>query len=156
MAGDNVANREEFLSFRLGEEEYAIDILQVREIRAHAPVTRIANTPAYIKGVFNLRGAIVPVLDLRIRLGFEKAEYNAFTVVIIIDVRGRSMGVVVDSVSDVVAFAADEIRPAPPMPGGTDTALIRGLAPLQGRMLIVLDMVRLMETAGMAPLAEAA
>jgi purine-binding chemotaxis protein CheW len=147
---------EEFLSFRLGAEEYAIDILRVREIRAYAPVTRIANTPSYIKGVFNLRGAIVPVLDLRIRMGFEKAEYNAFTVVIIIDVEGRSIGVVVDSVSDVVAFATGEIRPAPPMPGGIDAALIRGLAPKDGRMLIVLDIARLMESAGMAPVAEAA
>jgi purine-binding chemotaxis protein CheW len=156
MTTANRGSREEFLSFKLGGEEYAIDILTVREIRAYAPVTRIANTPAYIKGVFNLRGAIVPVLDLRIKMGFPKAEYDSFTVVIIIDVFGRSMGVVVDAVSDVVGLQSDEIRPAPPMPGGLEAAMIRGLAPIEGRMLIVLDIASLMESCGMAPLAEAA
>ena len=95
----------EFLTFRLGEEEYGIDILRVQEIRSYEQPTRIANAPAFIKGVVNLRGVIVPIVDLRLKLGCDTAEYNSFTVVIVLNVKGRVVGAVVDSVSDVLELA---------------------------------------------------
>ena len=105
----------EYLTFRLGGEEYGIDILRVQEIRSYEQPTRIANAPGYIKGVVNLRGVIVPIVDLRVRLGCAQAEYNHFTVVIVLNVKGRVVGAVVDSVSDVLELPAEAIRPAPPM-----------------------------------------
>jgi len=104
----------EYLTFRLGGEEYGIDILRVQEIRSYEQPTRIANAPHFIKGVVNLRGVIVPIVDLRLKLGCESAEYNGFTVVIVLNVRGRVVGAVVDSVSDVLELGADHIKPAPP------------------------------------------
>ncbi|MGZ5037841.1 MAG: chemotaxis protein CheW [Usitatibacter sp.] len=149
------AEREEFLSFRLGAEEYAIDILQVREIRAQDPVTRIAGAPAFIRGVINLRGQIVPIVDLRVKLGHD-AGYGALTVVIILNIAERPMGIVVDAVSDVVALLPGEIRPAPEMSLSLDAGFIRGLAPLDERMLIVMDIARLMTSRDMALVAQAA
>lgn len=153
---ESLAARDEFLSFRLGAEEYAIDIMQVREIRAHEKVTRIAGAPEFIRGVVNLRGNIVPIVDLRMKFGFANASYDASTVVIILNIAHRLMGIVVDAVSDVVAMLPDEIRPAPDMTGTIDSGFIRGLAPLEGRMLIVLDIARLMTSREMALVAEAA
>jgi len=148
--------REEFLSFKLGQEEYAIDILQVREIRAHEAVTRIANTPGFIKGVIHLRGAIVPIVDMRIKFGTPHAGIDASTVMIVLDINGRPIGILVDAVSDVVALSPDEIRAAPPMQGVIDAGFIRGLAPVEGRMLILLDITRLMSSREMALADEAA
>src|SRR5499427_10152371 len=107
------AHPQEFLTFRLGAEEYGIDILKVQEIRGYDQVTRIANAPGFIKGVVNLRGVIVPIIDLRIKFNLGEAKYDAFTVVIVLNVLERVVGVVVDSVSDVLALGADEIKPAP-------------------------------------------
>ena len=146
--------RAEFLSFRLGEEEYAIDILKVREIRAHEAATRMPNAPDFVKGVINLRGTIVPILDLRLRFGFEDV-HNASTVTIILSIAGREAGIVVDAVSDVVALGPDEIRPTPELRSVVEDGFIRGIAPIEGRMLIVLDIERLMSSPGMA-MAEAA
>jgi purine-binding chemotaxis protein CheW len=156
MNPNHTVARDEFLSFRLGGEEYAIDILQVQEIRAHEPVTRIAHAPDFIKGVINLRGSIVPIVDLRVKFGLADARFDTFTVVIILNIAKRVMGVVVDAVSDVVALAADEIRPAPEMSGAIDSGFIRGLAPQEGRMLIIIDIARLMTSREMALVAEAA
>ena len=97
----------EYLTFRLGGEEYGIDILRVQEIRSYEPPTRIANAPSFIKGVVNLRGVIVPIIDLRVKLGCETIEYNAFTVVVVLNVKGRVVGAVVDSVSDVLALTGN-------------------------------------------------
>ena len=96
----------EFLTFRLGAESYGIEILKVQEIRGYEKPTTIANAPAFIKGVINLRGVIVPILDLRIKFQLGEAKYDEFTVVIILNVAGRMVGVVVDAVSDVVALSA--------------------------------------------------
>jgi purine-binding chemotaxis protein CheW len=148
--------RDEFLSFRLGGEEYAIDILQVQEIRAHEAVTRIAHAPAFIKGVINLRGSIVPIVDLRLKFALAEAGYDKFTVVIILNIAHRTIGVVVDAVSDVVALAPGEIRPAPEMAGAIDSGFIRGLAPMGDRMLILIDIARLMTSREMALVATAA
>src|SRR5262245_49615412 len=113
-ADANMAARAgEYLTFKLGGEEYGIDILRVQEIRSYEQPTRIANAPAYLKGVVNLRGVIVPIVDLRVRLGCAQAEYNHFTVVIVLNVKGRVVGAVVDSVSDVLELNGEQIRPAP-------------------------------------------
>ena len=143
--------RQEFLAFRLGEEEYAIDILHVREIRAYERATRIANAPAYVKGVINLRGVIIPIVDLRLRLGFESAAAVATRVAIILSIDERPLGVVVDAVSDVVALAEREIRPAPEQIRAVlSEAFVRGLAPVGDRMLIVVDLARILAREGLA------
>ncbi len=139
----------EFLTFRLGGEEYGIDILRVQEIRSYEEPTRIANAPAFIKGVVNLRGVIVPVVDLRLKLGCENVEYNAFTVVIVLNVHGRVVGAVVDSVSDVLELAGDLIKPAPEMNASVDTSFITGIASVGERMLILMDIEALMSSADM-------
>lgn len=140
----------EYLTFRLGAEEYGIDILRVQEIRSFEEPTRIANSPPHIKGVVNLRGVIVPVVDLRIKLGCEKVEYNGFTVVIVLNVKGRVVGAVVDSVSDVLELAHSQIRPAPEMANsGVDTDFITGIASVAERMLILMDIESLMSSADM-------
>lgn len=140
----------EFLSFRLGGEEYGIDILRVQEIRSYEQPTRIANAPAFIKGVVNLRGVIVPVVDLRVKLGCESAEYNDFTVVIVLNVRGHVVGAVVDSVSDVLALGADSIKPAPELSSDVDARYILGIGCVktgeQERMLILSDIEALMSS----------
>jgi len=139
----------EFLTFRLGAEEYGIDILRVQEIRSYEAPTRIANAPSFIKGVVNLRGVIVPVVDLRIKLNCEKVEYNGFTVVIVLNVRGRVVGAVVDSVSDVLELSPDLIKPAPDMNSTVDTGFITGIASVGERMLILMDIEALMSSADM-------
>jgi|SRR5574343_1836733 purine-binding chemotaxis protein CheW len=139
----------EFLTFRLGAEEYGIDILRVQEIRSYEEPTRIANSPHFIKGVVNLRGVIVPVVDLRIKLGCEKVEYNGFTVVIVLNVKGRVVGAVVDSVSDVLELPRDQIKPSPDMNSSVDTAFITGIASVGERMLILMDIEALMSSADM-------
>ncbi len=138
----------EFLTFRLGREEYGIDILKVQEIRSYEPPTRIANAPPFIKGVVNLRGVIVPIVDLRLKLACETAEYNDFTVVIVLNVKGRVVGAVVDSVSDVLALDKGSIKPAPEMSSAVDTSFITGIGCVKSgdeqRMLILMDIEGLM------------
>jgi len=141
--------RDEFLAFRLGDEEYAIDILKVQEIRAHEAVTRIANAPAYLKGVINLRGTIVPIVDLRVKLGMERLA-DASAVAIILNLDGRVMGMVVDAVSDVVALAEDEVKPAPEFGAVVDARFISGIATMGERMMILVDITRLMTSGELA------
>ena len=145
----NKAPNGEYLTFRLGAEEYGIDILRVQEIRSYEPPTRIANAPAFLKGVVNLRGVIVPIVDLRLKLGCDSAEYNHFTVVIVLNVRGRVVGAVVDSVSDVLELAGDTIRPAPAMNSTIDTGFITGIGSVADRMLILMDIEGLMSSTDM-------
>ena len=139
----------EFLTFRLGAEEYGIDILRVQEIRSYEAPTRIANAPPFIKGVVNLRGVIVPVVDLRIKLNCAQVEYNGFTVVIVLNVHGRVVGAVVDSVSDVLQLSPELIKPAPEMDTTVDTGFITGIASVGERMLILMDIEALMSGADM-------
>jgi purine-binding chemotaxis protein CheW len=140
----------EYLTFSLGSEEYGIDILKVQEIRGYESVTKIANAPAFIKGVVNLRGTIVPIVDMRIRFDLPQADYNQFTVVIILSVAGRTVGMVVDGVSDVMQLGADQVRPAPEFSGAFDTEYITGLGTIGERMLILVDIEKLMSGADMA------
>ncbi len=151
------AHPQEFLTFRLGSEEYGIDILKVQEIRGYDQVTRIANAPGFIKGVVNLRGVIVPIVDLRIKFNLGEARYDAFTVVIVLNVLGRVVGVVVDSVSDVLELASGEIKPAPEFSSVLDAGYITGLGTIktggdnnESRMLILVDIEKLMGGADMA------
>jgi purine-binding chemotaxis protein CheW len=139
----------EFLTFRLGGEEYGIDILRVQEIRSYEQPTRIANAPHFIKGVVNLRGVIVPIIDLRLKLGCDTAEYNAFTVVIVLNVKGRVVGAVVDSVSDVLELSRDHIKPAPELHSNVDGNFITGIGSVGDRMLILMDIEGLMSSADM-------
>ncbi|MGL4408031.1 MAG: chemotaxis protein CheW [Zoogloea sp.] len=147
---------QEFLTFTLGVEEYAIDILKVQEIRGYEQPTTIAHAPSFIKGVINLRGTIVPIVDLRIKFAVGKAEYTPFTVVIILNIQNRIVGVVVDSVSDVMALKGAQIRPAPEFASTVDTKYIQGLASLEERMLIVVNIEQLMLSSEMALLDESA
>ena len=141
---------QEYLTFRLGHEEYGVDILKVQEIRGYEKPTGIANAPAFIKGVVNLRGTIVPIVDLRIKFNLGEAKYDQFTVVIILNVAGRVVGVVVDGVSDVVGLAADQMRTAPEFSASFDTQYITGLGTVDERMLILVDIEKLMTAEHMA------
>ena len=148
-AADEDLVASEYLTFTLGSEEYAIDILKVQEIRGYEQPTLIANSPPFIKGVINLRGIIVPIVDLRIKFKLGRVEYTPFTVVIILNVAGRVIGAVVDSVSDVISLNRSQIRQAPDFSGSFDTKYILGLASMDSRMLIVTDIERLMTSADM-------
>lgn len=146
---EEVQKLREFLTFTLGTEEYAIDILKVQEIRGYESVTRIANTPAFIKGVINLRGLIVPIIDMRIKFDLGEPVYNEFTITVILNLGKRVVGIVVDSVTDVISLDEQEIRPAPEF-GTFNMQYLLGLAAVDDRMLILIDIERLMNSAEMA------
>ncbi len=147
--GAAAATHGEYLTFRLGGEEYGIDILRVQEIRSYEQPTRIANSPAFLKGVVNLRGVIVPIIDLRVKLNCNSADFNAFTVVIVLNIMGRVVGAVVDSVSDVLELSTDQVKPAPGMNAQVDMSFITGIANVGERMLILMDITALMSAADM-------
>jgi purine-binding chemotaxis protein CheW len=144
----------EYLSFVLGDAQYCIDILKVQEIRTYEAPTRIANTPAFIKGVMNLRGNIVPIIDLRVKFGLPEQRYD--TVVIVLNIAKRTVGVVVDGVSDVINVPASEIKPPPELGGALDTQYLQGLATVNGQMMILIDIERLMSSRDMSIMDEAA
>jgi purine-binding chemotaxis protein CheW len=144
--GNGIKTASEYLTFTLGNEEYGIDILKVQEIRGYDAVTHIANTPEFIKGVVNLRGVIVPIVDMRIKFKVGEPTYNDFTVVIIMNVLGRIIGMVVDGVSDVVALGTEQIKAAPEMGSSMDTDYITGLGTLNDQMLILVDIEKLMSS----------
>ncbi|MCL5060393.1 MAG: chemotaxis protein CheW [Candidatus Thermoplasmatota archaeon] len=139
----------EYLAFTLGREEYGIDILRVQEIRGYEPVTRIANAPDFIKGVVNLRGTIIPVVDMRIKFRLGSPTYDQFTVVIVLNIAGRVVGMVVDSVSDVMTLSPEQVRPAPEIGTVFDTDYLIGLGTIGERMLILVDIDRLMSSSEM-------
>jgi len=139
----------ELLTFTLGNEEYGIDILKVQEIRGYDAVTTIANSPEFIKGVINLRGIIVPIIDMRIKFNLGNVTYNQLTVVIILNVANRVVGIVVDGVSDVITLTADQLKPAPEFSSSLDTQYITGLGTVDDRMIIVMDIERLMTSRDM-------
>ncbi|MDD5299688.1 MAG: chemotaxis protein CheW [Gallionella sp.] len=139
----------ELLTFTLGSEEYGIDILKVQEIRGYDAVTTIANSPEFIKGVINLRGIIVPIIDMRIKFHLGNVTYNQLTVVIILNVANRVVGIVVDGVSDVITLTAEQLKPAPEFSSALDTQYITGLGTVDDRMIIVVDIERLMTSRDM-------
>jgi purine-binding chemotaxis protein CheW len=142
-------NSRELLTFTLGNEEYGIDILKVQEIRGYDAVTTIANSPEFIKGVINLRGIIVPIVDMRIKFSLGNVTYNNLTVVIILNIANRVVGIVVDGVSDVIALTPDQLKPAPEFSGTMDTQYITGLGTVDERMIIVVDIEKLMTSRDM-------
>lgn len=150
-----VVGAREYLTFRLGREEYGIDILKVQEIRGYESPTRIANAPPFIKGVVNLRGTIVPIVDMRLKFNCESVIYDSFTVVIILNLRQRIVGIVVDSVSDVMELAAENLRSAPDVDSMIDSDSVIGLGSLGDRMLILIDIERLMTGVDMGLVSDA-
>jgi len=155
VSDESKGNICEYLTFRLDREEYGIDILKVQEIRGYEPPTRIANAPSFIKGVVNLRGTIVPIVDMRLKFNCANAQYDAFTVVIILNLHQRIVGIVVDSVSDVMGLIPDQMRGAPDIESIIDSDSIIGLGSLGERMLILLDIEKLMSGLDMGLVAEA-
>ena len=157
QAGNDAAQAgREYLSFVLGDAQYCIDILKVQEIRTYEAPTRIANTPAFIKGVINLRGNIVPIIDLRVKFGLPEQRYDTQTVVIVLNIAKRTVGVVVDGVSDVISVAAADIKPPQELGGALDTQYLQGLATVNGQMMIIIDIERLMTSRDMSIMDEAA
>ena len=130
----------QFLTFALGTEEYGVEILKIQEIKGYAAVTPLPNAPSYVKGVLNLRGTIVPIVDLRKKFALPAVEYTQFTVIVVVQVQGKTLGFVVDAVSDVLTVAGDAIQPTPDLHGQLDTSLLTGLAPTgeQGEKLVIL------------------
>ena len=136
----------EFLTFTLGKEEYGIDILKVQELRGYDNVTQIANAPDFLKGVVNLRGVITPIIDMRIKFKLDVSSYDQFTVVVILHLGQRTVGMVVDGVSDVITLSSQQIKPAPEMGTVLNTDYLIGLGTLDDRMLILLDIDKLMSS----------
>jgi len=147
---------QEFLAFKLGQEEYGVDILAVQEIRGYDTVTRVPEAPDYVKGVINLRGVIVPVVDLRLKFKLGSATYDEFTVMIVLNLKGKVIAAVVDGVSDVVRVEPSDIRPTPEFGGIIDTRYISGIATVGERMLILLDIEALILSADITGVAPAA
>jgi len=147
MTGSEARDSRQFLTFRLGGEEYGVGILTVREIRGWSPVTAIPHAPAWLLGVINLRGVLVPIIDLRVKFKLERADFNEFTVVIILNVGERVVGIVVDAVSDVITLASADIKSAPHLGNQADTSHILGFGTLDQRMRILMDVERLLASA---------
>jgi purine-binding chemotaxis protein CheW len=142
----NEVSGHEFLTFTLGKEEYGIDILKVQELRGYDNVTQIANAPDFLKGVVNLRGVITPIIDMRIKFKLAASSYDQFTVVVILHLGERTVGMVVDGVSDVITLSSQQIKPAPEMGTVLNTDYLIGLGTLDDRMLILLDIDKLMSS----------
>ncbi|NHZ84063.1 chemotaxis protein CheW [Massilia sp. CCM 8695] len=136
----------EFLAFTLGAEEYGIDIQTVQELRSYEAVTHIANAPDFVMGVVNLRGVIVPIIDMRIKFSQSKPTYDTSTVVIILNVRERVIGIVVDSVSDVTLLSGDQVKPPPLLGGQINIDYLIGMGTIDGRMLLLVDIDKLMSS----------
>ena len=150
QAEQRTAASGEYLTFVLGREEYGIDILKVQEIRGYETPTTIANAPPFLKGVINLRGVIVPIIDMRIKFNLGEPTYDQFTVVIILNIAKRVVGTVVDGVSDVIQLSSDNLRPAPEFASMLDTRYIIGLGTVDERMIIVVDIEKLMTSQEMS------
>jgi purine-binding chemotaxis protein CheW len=149
LAGDAATALREFLAFKLGAEEYGIDILRVQEIRSYEEPTRIANAPSFIKGVVNLRGVIVPIVDMRLKFNLEQASYDSFTVVIVLNIGKRVMGMVVDGVSDVITLTPEQLRPVPEFNSTIQSDHLLAIGAVQDRMLILVDIDKLMSSSDM-------
>ena len=148
LASVNTSLRE-FLAFKIGVEEYGIDILRVQEIGSFEEPTRIANVPPFVKGVVNLRGVIVPIVDMRLKFNLEQVSYDSFTVVIVLNIGNRVVGMVVDAVSDVITLTAEQLRPVPEFNSTIDADHLLAIGAVQDRMLILVDIEKLMTSAEM-------
>jgi purine-binding chemotaxis protein CheW len=142
----------QFLTFALGQEEYGVEILKIQEIKGFSAITPLPNAPAYVQGVLNLRGTIVPILDLRKKFGLPAVAYTQFTVIVVVQVQGKVMGFVVDAVSDVLTVGPDAIQPTPDLPGQVDTTFLSGLAKAGEKLVILLDIDKVLTGAEAAAL----
>jgi purine-binding chemotaxis protein CheW len=144
-AGEAAEGSAQYLTFTLGGEEYAVDILRVQEIKGYSSVTTIPNAPAYVRGVMNLRGTVVPVFDMRLKFGMEPRAYDRFTVIVVVNVGERVVGLIVDSVSDVLDIPASSIEPTPDLGAGVDTRVLQGIARTNDRLVTLLDIDAVVE-----------
>jgi purine-binding chemotaxis protein CheW len=154
VSADAATSIREFLAFKLGSEEYGIDILRVQEIRSYEPPTRMANAPEFIKGVINLRGVIVPIIDMRLKFHLDKVDYDAFTVVIVLNIGKQVIGMVVDGVSDVITLTPEQLRPVPQFSSAIGSDHLLAIGSVQDRMLILLNIEKLMSSAEMGLVAQ--
>lgn len=145
----------QYLTFTLGEEHYGIDILRIQEIKGYTAITHIPNTPEFIKGVLNLRGTIVPIVDLRTKFGMERVDYTRFTVIVVVVVRGRVIGIVVDAVSDVLNIAKKELQPPPEFGARVDVSFLNGIGKCGEKLVALLDIDRLLSEAEVETVAQA-
>lgn len=146
-AGGFATDGNQYLTFSLDRETYGIEILRVQEIRGYSAATPIPNAPPWVRGIMNLRGTIVPVIDLRAKLGLPSSAYNRFTVIIVVNVGTRVIGLIVDAVSDVLTFSPQEVQPAPDLGGGSDGRFARGIARVQDSLVVLLDLERVLGSA---------
>ena len=146
-ANHPVVTISEFLAFKLGREEYGIDILRVQEIRSFEQPTRIANSPASVLGVVNLRGTIVPIIDMRIKFGLDEVKYDDFTVVIVLNMGKQVIGMVVDAVSDVITLTPEQLRPVPEFSASIESRNLLAIGSVGERMLILLDIEKVLSDA---------
>jgi len=135
----------QFISFTIGDEEYGVDIMAIREIKGWVPTTELPNTPTYVRGVINLRGAIVPIFDLRARFGGGDTEASARHVIIVVSVRARVVGILVDAVADIITITSTDIQPVPELEHKSDIGFLAGLVSVEGRMVALLDLDRLFD-----------
>jgi purine-binding chemotaxis protein CheW len=142
---DRDRNRNQYLTFSLGQQQYGIEILRVQEIKGYTTVTAVPNMPPHIKGVMNLRGTVVPVVDLRARFGMSESEYTRFTVIIVVNLGTRVVGLIVDSVTDVLDIPSSDVVPAPDMGVGVDTSLLAGMAKSEDRLISLLTIERVVD-----------
>jgi purine-binding chemotaxis protein CheW len=142
----------QFLTFTLGQEEYGVEILKIQEIKGYSAITPLPNAPAYVKGVLNLRGTIVPIVDLRQKFGMPEAAYTKFTVIVVVQVLGNILGFVVDAVSDVLSVPQDAIQPTPDLHGQVDVSCFTGLAQTGEKLVLLLDIDRVLDGAAAASL----
>lgn len=136
----------QLVSFQLGEEEFGVDILKVQEINRMLEITKVPNSPVFVDGVINLRGKVIPILNLRQRFGLEKKEIDKKTRIVVVDIDGKVVGVVVDAVSEVLRLPVDTVEPPPPMAAGVESEYIKGVGKLEDRLLILLDLNKLLTT----------
>lgn len=156
VSDDAPTSIREFLAFKLGDEEYGVDILRVQEIRSFEQPTRMVNAPEHMLGVVNLRGVIVPIIDMRIQFGLREVKYDDFTVVIVLNIGNKVLGMVVDAVSDVITLTPEQLRPAPEISGAIDSSAVLALGTVNDRMLILLDIEKVMGSSDTELIAQAA
>jgi purine-binding chemotaxis protein CheW len=145
----------QYVTFLLADEEYGVDIMKVREIIGYKGFTKIPNVTEFIKGVLNLRGAVVPVIDLRLKFGMEEKEYDKFTVIMIAEVAGKTMGIIVDAVSDVVSLNEEDIQPKPDFSADIDTDFINGMGKKEDKFIILLDIDKVLSESEIEAVEEA-
>ncbi len=146
----------QFLTFQLGNELYGVDILRVQEIKGYTTVTKIPNTPPHIKGVLNLRGTIVPIVELRTKFGLPTIEYTLFTVIVVVVIQEKIMGLVVDAVSDVLNIDKKDIQPPPQFGAKVDVSFLNGIGKSNDKLVALLDMDRLLSDGDLQEIALAA